>query len=305
LDLIISLLAFILVLLVSGNNLAICVGTVIAGGIVRQRTALLLAIAGYLLGLLVQGSLLSFGFYAIMPAPTYAFIAIALLISILAFVAGHFMRVSLSLSVTFAAALLGISLAAGEAVNIYFIALMVAFWIIAPLASLIMADLSMRASPVLRRRKRVWNVLSGVRLLLLVASFLAAFTLGANTLGLVYASVKAYTSIYVLALAVIVGCLATGRGEIRRLGSEIVSMRYLNALVSQLVSVVFAEGATLASVPLSSTQTFAASVYGAGLSYKTNLFMKRTVNALLLTWVTAAVGGLVLGYLFTALAVAW
>ena len=295
-DLVISALAFILVLLVAGNSLAICVGTVISSSIIKRRSALLIAIVGYVLGLVTQGSLLGYGFSAIMPQPSYLDISTALFIGTLIFIISHKFRVSQSLSITFATSLIGISLASGQMINFGFVALMIALWIMAPAASLILAEFAMKATPMLLQKKKVWETLAWIRLLLVILSFFTAFTLGANTLGLLFASVKTYTSIFVVIIAIIVGSLVMGRGEIRRLGNDILPLRYINAIVSQAISVGFAEGATVAGVPLSNTPTFTASIYGTGLAYKTSLFIKKTRNIFLMTWIATAFVSLFLGY---------
>src|SRR6266567_8333705 len=48
-------LAGLLGMVVGGNNLSACSGTIIGSGMVRRRTGIILAIAGYLTGLALEG----------------------------------------------------------------------------------------------------------------------------------------------------------------------------------------------------------------------------------------------------------
>ena len=66
-------------------------------------------------------------------------------------------------------------------------------------------------------------------------------------------------------------------------------VRYLNAIMSQLVSALEVEIATLFGVPLSNTQTFTASLYGAGYSYKARLMRKKPAYVIVTIWLASAI----------------
>src|SRR3989442_14043621 len=55
LDTISLVLAGLLGAVVSGNNISACCGTIIGSGMVKRRSGILIAVAGYLLGLLIEG----------------------------------------------------------------------------------------------------------------------------------------------------------------------------------------------------------------------------------------------------------
>ncbi len=48
-------LAGLLGMIVAGNNLSACSGTIIGSGMVRRRTGIIIAISGYLTGLVLEG----------------------------------------------------------------------------------------------------------------------------------------------------------------------------------------------------------------------------------------------------------
>src|SRR5947208_15454611 len=55
LDIVSLLLAGLLGMAVGGNNLSACCGPLIGSGMVNRRTGILLAITGYILGLVLEG----------------------------------------------------------------------------------------------------------------------------------------------------------------------------------------------------------------------------------------------------------
>ncbi|MGC8776871.1 MAG: inorganic phosphate transporter [Candidatus Micrarchaeia archaeon] len=293
------LLAFILISLVSGNNLPVCSGSMIGGKITRKSTGILIAIIGYISGLIVEGNMLGKGVYAIMPTKAEPFIIVALTVGIFVFIVAHKMRIPQSLSVNFTAILLGISMALGMNVNWGFMAFVVSFWILAPIVSILLIKPLMHSSYFLARRGDIWNVVGFIRLLIILLSFFAAFTLGANTIGLLYSSLpRSSYSLIVAIFAIIFGSIFLSGGELKRVSNEILSLRYINAVNSQLVSIILVELATLFGVPLSNSQTYIASIYGSGLSYKNRILLKGPIKSIAITWIGGALASFALSYVF-------
>lgn len=295
------MLSFVLIALLSGMSLSVSSGSIISSRIVSRNTGILIAIAGDIAGLVLQGNLLSKGVQAILPVSSPSIISIALAISTIIFIIGYKMRVPQSVSITFTMALTGIALATGIAINARFLALIIGFWVAAPLVSVVLTMFSLRAVTGSIGKKHVWPLLRNVKVTLIVVSFLCSATLGANSIGLVYASVSEYTNIWVLVIAIMLGSFLLSSGSLKRLGEQILPLRYINALVSQTISVVLVEIATLASLPFSNTQAFTASLYGAALSYKTKLLLRKNTLTIIFSWLVTAVMSLALGYLLTLL----
>lgn len=295
------MLSFVLIALLSGMSLSVSSGSIISSRIVSRNTGILIAIAGHIAGLVLQGNLLSKGVQAILPVSSPSIISIALAISTIIFIIGYKMRVPQSVSITFTMALTGIALATGIAINARFLALIIGFWVAAPLVSVVLTMFSLRAVTGSIGKKHVWPLLRNVKVTLIVVSFLCSATLGANSIGLVYASVSEYTNIWVLVIAIMLGSFLLSSGSLKRLGEQILPLRYINALVSQTISVVLVEIATLASLPFSNTQAFTASLYGAALSYKTKLLLRKNTLTIIFSWLVTAVMSLALGYLLTLL----
>ncbi|MFP3278680.1 MAG: inorganic phosphate transporter, partial [Candidatus Micrarchaeota archaeon] len=198
--------------------------------------------------------------------------------------------------------LLGISMAMHLPINWLFLSFIILFWIIAPIISVIAMRPLMHKTYSLVKKKRIWPTINLIRLLLILFSFFAAFTLGANTLGLLYATMpKGLYSLLAALLGIIFGSLLLSGGELRRIGNEIISLRYINALNSQIISVLLVELAVLLSIPLSNSQTFIASIYGSGLSYKNRILLRSPIKSIAITWIGGALASFALAYLFAML----
>ena len=101
-----------------------------------------------------------------------------------------------------------------------------------------------------------------------------------------------------MVIGIIFGTMTLGAGVIKRVGEEMYSMRYSNAMISLLVSSAAVEAATFVGVPLSNTQTLTSSVLGTGLSYKYKAIYLKPFLIVVITWILSPIIGFALGYLF-------
>jgi PiT family inorganic phosphate transporter len=303
LHLAIVLAACTLVAQVSGNNLSVCTGAVISSRIVSRWTGAWIAVAGYSLGLVVEGPAMRPAFAKLMPgASPDSLVMVALGAGIVIFVVAHLTRVPQSLSQTFAAVILGIGAARHLAVDRAFVLTMLAFWIGAPLASIVVIVFLMRVSRRILSERNVWGTTRKIKASLLALSFLAAFTLGANTIGFVYAAVPYDPrTLALVVLAIVVGSTRLSAGELRRVGNEIVAMRYVNAITAQFSSIALVEAATLLGVPLSNSVVFTSGVFGAGFSYKHRLLTAKAAKTIAYAWLAMPVIGFLMGYAAAAI----
>ena len=287
-------LAGILTAFVAGNNLSAAVGTIIGSRITSKAMGIVIGILGFTLGLMLEGSALHSASANLLPH-SYILVTYAFLVSFALFILAYFLRSPLSLTMVLVGVAIGLSIHHGYAVNGNFVILMVSTWILAPLGSVIFAFVLNRELQK-RQSRNFWSEISYLKVILIVVSFLTAFTLGANTLGLI-ANMAGF-DIWVIAsmiTGIVAGSLFLSKGIIKRVGEEMYLMRYSNALTSLLVSSVFVEIATLFSIPLSNTQTLTSSVLGTGMSYRTKAIYMRPFMIVLATWIIAPLAGLFLG----------
>jgi PiT family inorganic phosphate transporter len=285
------------VALVAGNNLSACVGTTIGSGILGRKSGTALGIAGYILGLLIQGSYLERAAAKLLPFPTPAIVTEALAVTVVVFLIGHFLKAPLSLTMSLVGLMAGISYAHHQFIHLNYFGDVAAMWIIAPILAIasafILTRLVNNSDP-----KDIWNRVALYKIMLIAASFLASYVLGANTIGLMV-SVAGYNlqNLVVAMAAIIIGAILLSSRELRRVGHELFSLRYSNALITLANSILLVELATLFGIPLSNTQTLSAGLFGSGLSYRQRYISMKPFAIIVLGWIIAPAASFIAGYL--------
>ena len=286
--------ATLLILLVSGNNAQASIGNLIGAKVVRTRTALVVEVAGVSLGLLFQGTSMTTAAANLAKGLSSQTVLTVLTLTLALFVVAHFARLPLSLTHTLPALLAGVALAFTP----YFF-LMILAWMAAPAAALV-------ATPLIARlaskpgENDFWAKIEVYKALLILVSFTFAFTLGANTIGLIVA-VEGFGGLAVpLAIAAVVaGTFFLSAGEIRRVTSDMFDLGYSNAMSSMLTSAVLVEASTLVGIPMANTMVQNTAVFGAGLSYKTKFFSARSFFLVALSWIVFPAAGIAAGVLIS------
>jgi PiT family inorganic phosphate transporter len=288
--------ATLLILLVAGNNAQASVGNLIGAKVLQTRTALLLQVVGVSLGLLIQGSSMTTAASHLANGVSSELILAVLSITLTLFIVAHFARLPLSLTHIVPALLAGVSLAFTS----YFFYMILA-WMAAPLAALAATPFIARLAAKVGAND-FWAKIELYKALLIIVSFLFAFTLGANTVGLVVA-VEGFGALSVpLAIAgVVVGTFFLSAGEIRRVTSDMFNLGYSNAMSSMLTSAVLVEASTLVGIPMANTMVQNTAVFGAGLSYKTKFFSTKPFFLVALSWIIFPAAGIAAGALITLL----
>jgi PiT family inorganic phosphate transporter len=288
--------ATLLILFVSGNNASACVGNLIGARVVRRRNALLIEIAGVSLGLLFQGTSMMTASTNLARGLSSEMVLVVLAITLVLFVVAHYTRLPLSLTHVLPALLAGVALAFG----FYFFFMLLA-WMVAPAAALV-------ATPLITKlversgTNDFWTKIEISKALLILVSFLFAFVLGANTIGLIVA-VEGFGGLAVpLAIAaVVVGTFFLSAGEIRRVTSDMFNLGYSNAMSSMLTSAVLVEISTLLGIPMANTMLQGTAVFGAGVSYKTRFFSAKPFAWIALSWIVFPAAGIGAGVLIAFL----
>lgn len=284
--------ATLLILLVSGNNAQASIGNLVGARVVKKRTALLIEIVGVSLGLFFQGTKMTTAAAHLAKGLSDQMLLVVLTITLGLFVVAHIARLPLSLTHTLPALLAGV----GLAFTPYFF-LMILAWVAAPAAALLATPLISRLA-ARSTTKDFWAKIDLYKALLILVSFTFAFTLGANTVGLVVA-VEGFGGLAVpLAIAgVVVGTFFLSAGEIRRVSSDMFDLGYSNAMSSMLTSAILVEASTLAGIPMANTMVQNTAVFGTGLSYKTNFFSTKPFFLVALSWIVFPAAGIAAGVL--------
>lgn len=289
-------LEFLLAMFVSGNNLSAAVGTLVGSRIISRVGGILIGAAGFSAGFLLQGRYMNSVALTLLPHSTYL-VTILFSIVIVIFLVAQILKSPLSLSMALVGTAVGISLRIGSGINTGYLELLLGIWIISPMAAIVLSYLGNLYFGRFQLNK-TWNMASTLKVLLLLTSAFTAYTLGANTIGLLggFAGFS-LTSILSVLAGIVVGSTFLSAGVLKRVGEEMYSMRYFNALISLIVSSFMVEGATLFSFPLSNTQTLTSGVFGAGLSYKYKALFVKPFLVVVITWIVSPLIGMFLGFL--------
>ncbi|MCL4438500.1 MAG: anion permease [Candidatus Thermoplasmatota archaeon] len=292
----VPLLAFVLTMMVAGNNLSAAVGTLIGSRILSRAGGALIGAAGFSIGLIVQGRSLHGTASSLLP-DNNMIVSLALLVSLIIFIMATVLRVPLSLIMALVGSSIGLSLRYHFQISSSLVLLIIFTWVLAPFLSVAMAYIINRRFSRMKP-KNVWNFALTLKIALIIISFLTAFTLGANTLGFIaeVGRIKGY-EILLLVIAIFLGSFILSGGVVRRVGNDMYTMRYSNAFVSLLVSSALVEGATLFGIPLSNTQTLTSSVFGSGLSYRLKFLEARAFYITVGMWILSPVLGIILGFI--------
>ncbi len=295
-------IAGLLGMFVGGNNLSACSGTIIGSGMVRRRTGILLAVAGYITGLVIEGPKLFRVTEVFLPANTSTGAFSILLASLLVFLGGEFFKIPLSLSKALTGAILGVSASIGIIGQTRYLALILGFWFLVPLVAtalgVLMIVVDDRMSP-----RNLWFKLTLLKAGLLPLAFLSAYVLGVNTLGLI-AGVpyhQSFDATIAVGLGAILGAFLLGKGALRRLTEGIFSLRYPNAFFAQLVGSATVELANQLAVPLSITETVSSGIIGSGLARRMRVLNVRNIFLIISSWIISPIAGFLLAYIMTKL----
>ena len=252
---------------------------------------------GIAVGLLIQGQFMSYSVQAIFPLNDPTLTIEVLFITIATFIFAKATRVPLSLSMALVALLLGLAVSRGLPVNYAYAWKVAGMWVAAPIIAVVFGFVFQRLLHKIRVGN-IWRRVRWYKFFLIACSFLASFPLGANTVGLLVAVGRfSIGTILASVVAIVVGCLFLSDGEIRRVGQDLFSMRYPNALAALVVSTTLVEFATFFAIPIASTQATSASVVGAGVSYGNKLISLRPFVITVITWTIVPTLCFGLGYM--------
>jgi inorganic phosphate transporter, PiT family len=297
LDTLSLVLAGLLGAVVSGNNISACCGTIIGSRMVSRRSGILIAVAGYLLGLSIEGPKLFRVRQAFLPNETSTEIFSILLATLLIFIGGELAKVPLSLSKALTGTILGVSFAIGTLQQTNYLILILVFWVSAPIVATALGLFFVRLDDRYSTRN-LWVKLSLLKAGLVVMAFLSAYVTGSNALGLIAGVPSNQPIIATIAVGIgsALGASVLGRGALRRLTEGIYSLRYPNAFYSQLLGAGTVELANQLGVPLSTTETVSSGIIGSGLASKMRVMNSRNVFLIIASWVISPALGFLLGY---------
>jgi PiT family inorganic phosphate transporter len=291
-----------------GNNFSTCLGASLGAGIVRLSDAMLIASVGVLAGTLLEGYKLSNVLGGqILPALSSSGLVVILLTGLLVMTVVTIFRLPLSLSQVLVGAGWGLALGYGfPVVNAYSLAVIVS-WVLSPVlgfcASAIIETLTLRSG---HRAKDVLSLNRMYARLTLIAGFYAAYTLGANTLGLVTGLFSSRIGdtlplSIVLSTAAIVGIMFLSKGTVRSVSDNLVGLSPSMALSAQFGGALSVHVFTQLSLPVSISQVVIGGMNGAASVKRMAITNKRIIQQVIAGWTIGPLAGAVISFLLIRL----
>jgi PiT family inorganic phosphate transporter len=297
-------LSAVLCAVLGGNNFSTCLGASLGAGIIKLSDAMLIASIGVLVGTLLEGYKLSnvLGGQILTALSTSGLLVILLTgLSVMAIVT--LLRLPLSLSQVLVGAGWGLAIANGTRVATTYSVTVVMSWLLSPVLAFFVSAII--ESVVLKLGRRAKDVLALNRTyanLTLIAGFYAAYTLGANTLGLVVglfsANVGDRLSLSVaLSAATIIGILFLSRGTVRSVADNLVGLNPSTALSAQFGGAISVHLFTQLGLPVSISQVVIGGMSGAASVKRMAITNKRIIQQVIAGWTVGPVAGAVLSFL--------
>jgi PiT family inorganic phosphate transporter len=297
-------LSAVLCAVLGGNNFSTCLGASLGAGIIKLSDAMLIASIGVLAGTLLEGYKLSNVLGGrIIPTLSTSALVVVLIAGLSVMTIVTLLRLPLSLSQVLVGAGWGLALANGGVVATTYSATVVVSWLLSP--ALGFCASAIIESVVLKLGRRAKDVLALNRTyanLTLIAGFYAAYTLGANTLGLVVglfpSSFGDRLSLSVaLSAATIIGILFLSKGTVRSVAENLVGLNPSMALSAQFGGAVSVHAFTQLGLPVSISQVVIGGMSGAASVKRMAITNKRIVQQVIAGWTMGPLAGAVLSFL--------
>ncbi|MGC8995522.1 MAG: inorganic phosphate transporter [Thermoplasmata archaeon] len=286
----------ILTSIVSGNNMSIAIGPLVGSNTLKKDFSKLFGAFGFILGLYFGSKFMNVTFKSLFPQSNM-YILLGISATILIFIIAQIARAPLSLTMVLTGIGFGYTLSKGifSTLEIRIIIM----WIIAPLSGFYLSYILMKFYNVLKI-KNIWRGLKTIKMLIIIFSFFSSFTLGENTLGLLYSIAGFSTMNFILfSISIIIGSYFLSESVLRRIGFEFYLMRYSTGLISSIISSILVEIATIFGIPLSNTQTMTLGIVGSGYALKTKIFNLKPLKKIFVVWIISPLLGILFGFLFT------
>ncbi len=293
--LVIEVLASFLAFLASGNNLSVNAGAVVGTRALNYVHAVLIALAGYITGLLIQGHLMHIG------NTNDLIIITSLLSSISMFVIGEYLGVPMSLVFTLYSVYLGFEVAyMGEALRAFKTVLA---WLLIPLLTSLLANAFYQVM-IRLARKRPITYIHALQVLTIPSTFLLSFSFGANNLGLLWA-LTGYSreGLDAIVIGSALGIIVIGWKTLRALSTSLLTISPITGLALQVFSFLAMEVSTLLSIPMSVTITSSFGLVGMGVAHRFKMlnlaYFRRIVIGFLLSIFIGLLIGVLIGLAYS------
>ena len=290
------LLAGILTFIFGWNNSGLLIGNERGSGTLSALESTILCSIGMLLGVVLEGPEMtkSLGGMITTP-PTDAIVLSALAVSIVLTFVLTLGRIPVTFSATMVGAFAGAAVATSAQIREGDLATIIVFWMIAPLATMVVTFLCYKAIQSATTNLSLLSVDAVNRAGVGLVSLALAFVLGANNVGMIYGtsfvgsrpspSNSALTLLALAAVAVVAMALF-GRGRVAgTVGDRLLSLSPQGVLAAFSGTIIMMWLATQLAIPVSVTQCLVGGMFGAALTKRIAIVNRRLSLEVIASWV--------------------
>ena len=278
-------LALILALtfLVSSNNLSLVAGMAVGSRLLRPGVAMIIALAGYIVGLLAQGS--EMRGYGVAPEG----LLILSIIGVLVFTIGEAAKIPMSITNSLYMSWSALALYNDGSLPVNF-PIVLSSWFIIPILLALTAYLLYPSLVKLTASSNPIRRLSLYRLVMILTVFLVGFSFGANNLGLVW-SMLGFSRIGLVGVifASTLGVVITGRRTLGQFSRGMFTPPPVSSSVTQLLSFAALELSTVFAIPISLTLCTVGSLLGISMARGMRIINTQYLRLVLIGYVSTMI----------------
>lgn len=294
--------------ILGGNDLSTCLGSSLGARALRYPQALALASVGLFAGILLEGNKLSSSIIDdIVFTSDPRFILSIEFSSLLLMSVLTYRKLPISLSQVAIGAAIGSAIAEGIGVNTSFVLLVALSWLLTPLSGLALALLLSIASRRITKKTRTLLSLNMLYAYLTIFSGVyAAYTLGANTVGLIIglnesSGLLPLLTSFVFGVATLLGMLTLSQGTTRSVAENLVGLSPSASFAAQMGGALTVHGFTQYGIPVSVSQAVVGGVFGATIPRRVVVRNDRLIREIIIGWTVAPLFGAALGLVTASL----
>lgn len=295
-------LAVVLSFVFGWNNSSFLIGGGEGSGSLTLRESLLIAGAGLLLGVGLEGTkMLKSLAGSITPSASPSIVLVALLVSLLVTVALSVTKLPVSFSMALVGAFTGAAFGSALPLATERLEQIIVFWFLSPILAALLAFVVYNLMVRFASRLSLVSLDAVSRYGVILTTLVIAYVLGANNIGLIYGvALNGQPASEVLSIALvgvaIVGMVALGRGGIAgAVGDRLLSLSPLGVTATFLSSALLIWLGTQLAIPISISQCLMGGMFGAAYTKQFSVVNARLATQNLASWVLVPAGAFLLG----------
>jgi phosphate/sulfate permease len=304
------LLAGILTFIFGWNNSGLLIGNERGSGTLSALESTILCSIGMLLGVVLEGQEMTKSLGGIITTPpTDTILLAALAVSIVLTFVLTLGRIPVTFSATMVGAFAGAAVATSAQIRAGDLATIIVFWIIAPLATMVVTFLCYKAIRSATTNLSLLSVDAFNRAGVGLVSLALAFVLGANNIGMIYGTsfvgsrpslTNSALTLFALAAVAVVAMALFGRGRVAgTVGDRLLSLSPQGVLAAFSGTIIMMWLATQLAIPVSVTQCLVGGMFGAAFTKRIAIVNRRLSLEVVASWVVIPLAAFFLAVVVT------